>query len=353
MNKLGTHPVVVGLARGLGLPARGDCLGEIEAYALRRTADIIERSLMPITSLEGLKGVLADALSINMQYLHSDADLDRVAQEFESSFPKLRRRLELEFNRRGTEGLLLENFGREEWELRYLAIIDCRGSEANRANFTSWHELIHVLVAPDAVPQEGVRRDRSPAVSVKEPLEQVVDAVTGRLAFYDELFLPIFTRECSGQPLDFDLVERVRLAAAPGASFQSTAMACARVCRDPVLFVKVEYGLKASERRVLSSGQGHLNLGATLTALALRISQCFANEASKRTRLKIFKQMRVPRRSVLAAAHDATDETEYTAVEDQAWWETSRAGRLAPLPLRVRAIRRGGHVYGLISPLAS
>jgi hypothetical protein len=37
------------------------------------------------------------------------------------------------------------------------------------------------------------------------------------------------------------------------------------------------------------------------------------------------------------------------ADEDQEWWETSRSGWLAALPLRVEAVRRGRFVYGLIS----
>lgn len=353
MLKLSTNASVIKLARDLGLPTRGDCLTAIEAFALRRVENVIQQSVVPITSLDVLKGVLADSLSVNIQYIRDDDDLNRIADEFKSSFPTLRKQLEQEFGMGHTEGLLLENHLREPYECRYLAIIDSRGDEANRANFTAWHELVHVLIAPGHISHEGVRRGMVGEESRKEPLEQVVDLIAGRVAFYDQLFVPTFTSVVAGRTLSFNVIEDVRLVAAPSASLQSTAMACVRVTEEPLLFVKAEPALRASERRAASTPQLNLGVDGSIPAKPLRVVQCFGNDSGRRSGLQIFKQMRVPEDSVIMCAYANPADAEYAAVEDQAWWEISSKGPLPSLPILVRSVRRGAHVYGLISYIAA
>lgn len=353
MLKLSANASVIKLARDLRLPTRGDCLSEIEAFALRRVEDVMRRSVVPITSLDLLKGVLADSLSVSIRYIHEDDDLNRIANEFASSFPTLRKQLEQEFGSGQTEGLLLENYLREPYECRYVAIVDCRGDEANRANFTAWHELVHVLIAPGHIPHAGVRRGLVGGEARKEPLEQVVDLIAGRVAFYDPLFVPTFASVAAGRTLSFNVIEDVRLVAAPNASLQSTAMACVRVAEEPLLLVKAEPALRAGERRAVCTPQLNLGVENSLPAKQLRVVQCFGNDLSRRSGLQIFKQMRVPENSVIMEAYANPVDAEYAAVEDQAWWEISSKGPLPGLPILVRSVRRGAHVYGLISSLAA
>jgi hypothetical protein len=325
----------------------------LEKHALDRVWRIVKASLVPVTSLNCLRDLIADALSVNLRFIRSDEDISTIAKEFGASFPGLKITLNAEFVASDTEGLLLPNPTPEPWERKYLAIIDARGARASRAWFTSWHELAHLLVTPAQLSLQGLRRSPAEHEVRKDPVEQLVDHVAGQIAFWKPLFQPALDEHHSGRSaLEFAEVERARLAAAPEASVLATAMAAIHLIRTPTLLVRVELALKADERR-RSSSQISLDFGNIAPAAAprLRVVQCVSNASARRTDLRIFRNMRVPARSVLHRVSEALIDIDAAAYEDQSWWETSSGGNLASLPLHVRAIRRGCHVYGLISPL--
>lgn len=109
--------------------------------------------------------------------------------------------------------------------------------------------------------------------------------------------------------------------------------------------------LKAEERRFSKGPQQTLDFAAVMVHEKLRVTTVASNDLVAGSRIAIRRNMRVPAESVLMQAHVSTDDVILGADEDQGWWETSRGGPLASLPIRVEAARRGRYVYGLITPL--
>jgi hypothetical protein len=335
----------------LGLTAKGDCVEEITRHALVNVEHAVASSPFPVTSLEALREILADRLSVCIRYIDEESDLTLIVEEFGDAIPHLAAQLRADFMEGHSEGLLLALQRREEWQRRYLAVIDRRADEVNRAYFTTWHEISHLLTLPKQLTFAGMRRSPTREEIKKDAIEQLTDQIAGVIAFYEPFFRPVFLKETGGAPLTFSAVERVRLEAAPDASFHSAALACVRLCSHPTLFVKLERRYRASEQRRQSAGQ--LLLGVDEPAVVqpqLRVAQCYANSSAQRSGITVFRQMRVPPTSLLTRVFESDNDSECVDFEDQSWWETSKGGPLPELPLRVHGIRRGAHVYGILCP---
>ena len=350
MAQLARDPKVVRLARDLGLNWRGDCLVAIREHALGQVEDIKRGSLVEITDLDVLRLMVADKFRVKLEFIREDADVDRIAEEHSGFHPLLRQRLVAEFLRGDTEGITLE---RDQWDarfFRYLAVVDVRGERAARAYFTAWHELAHLLVHPAQLPFPGFRRT-STAERHKDPIESVVDHIAGRVAFHPPFFRPALDRAIADHGgLTFAALEAARGAAAPTASLFATAMGSIQLLDTPALFVTADLALKAEERRFSRGPQQTFDFAAATVQEKLRVTTVAPNDHCAGSRLAIHRNMRVPADSVLAQAHASSCDVTLGADEEQEWWETSRGGLLAPLPIRVEAVRRGRYVYGMITP---
>ncbi|HYD51413.1 MAG TPA: hypothetical protein VEA99_02250 [Gemmatimonadaceae bacterium] len=185
----------------------------------------------------------------------------------------------------------------------------------------------------------------------KDPIESVVDHVAGRVAFHPPFFGPALEQAMADHGgLTFEALEAARELAAPTASLFATAMGSIQVVSAPVLLVTADMALKAEERRFSRGPQQTLDFATALVQEKLRVTTVAPNDLVAGSRLAIRRNMRVPADSVLAQAHASDLDVTLGADEDQEWWETSRGGALAPLPIRVEAVRRGRYVYGVISP---
>lgn len=353
MVQLARDPKVVKLAKDLGLNWRGDCLSAIREHALAQIEAIKRNSPIEIGDLDTLRAMVADKFRVRLEFIREDADIERIASEHAGFHPLLRQRLLVEFVEGDTEGITLE---REKWDARffqYLAVVDARGERGVRAYFTAWHELAHLLVHPAQLPFPGFRRTPAAAARAKDPMESVVDHVAGRVAFHPPLFRPALDRAVAEQgSLSFEALEAARDAAAPTASLFATAMGSIQVVGTPALLVAAELALKAEERRFSRGPQQTLGFAADAVQEKLRVTTVVPNDLVAGSQLAIRRNMRVPADSVLARAHASEDDLLLGADEDQSWWETSRGGSLAALPIRVEAARRGRYVYGVITPRA-
>src|SRR4028119_147640 len=179
MASLNHNPVTIRLARDLGLSVRGDCLDAITKHALSQVSQTIEQSPCSVADLEMLKALVADSLSVTLEYIDSDENLDEIAREYEPCIPHLAGQLRADFVDGNSEGLLLVLARRESWQRKYLAVIDRRGEQSNRANFTTWHELAHLLTAPPQYVLNGMRRSPTQGEIAKDPIEQITDHVAG------------------------------------------------------------------------------------------------------------------------------------------------------------------------------
>jgi hypothetical protein len=350
MTKLDQEPLVVDLARVLQLTGRGQPLERIRAHATRFVEEC--RSALPdLTTLGELRSLLCDRLSICLRVVNEDQDLHTVADEF--GFSELERRsLIREFDHEDVEGWLIANPSYRPGLRRWIAIVDGRGSRAVRAYFTGWHEITHAIVTPHQL--ELTLRRSIPVDKTKDPIEAVVDVVTGDLAFYSPLVAPVFREEVrrAGGSVTLAVIDAMRLRVAPEASFQSAAIAAARMSDRPMLVTQVERQYKPTELRAMRSPQGELALPGGQTRPTPKLRVAMAVPASKSgSGLSIFKPMRVPLASVLSDAYDSSEDVRLQAEEDQDWWETSSGGCLPSQRMRVEAMRRGSYVYGLLVPI--
>jgi len=351
MNEFGRHPKIARLAQDLGLRPQRNPLPQIRDYALNRVASFLEK--FPAQSLDELLDVVAACLSVYVEYIKDDSDVDRIAKEQGAFFDcNLRALLQAEFLRGDTEGVVLQPDLIEVGDLKHLAVVDSRGDRKWRTYFTAWHELSHLLISPEGLP-EPVRRTPSPSFRSKDPIEQVVDDIAGRVAFYMPIFEPILAGALAhAGELSLSTIEAVRIQAAPEASFFATTLAVMRLVQEGACVFQVELALKKEEQKLLSAPQLSLP-GLTLPTPQpkLRVQRIIPDNSPKQL-VKIFKNMRVPFRSIINQSYlQESDGIILTADEDLSWWETSRGGPLAPLPVRVSALRRGSYLYAMIRPL--
>ena len=135
-----------------------------------------------------------------------------------------------------------------------LAVVNCRGWHGFRRFFTKWHEIVHRLVDVDGALHGAAFRQTSVPELRRDPAERLVDAVAAALAFYPQIFEPVFFDELrlSGR-LTFGVVDETRRRVASEANRHATTLACLRCCADPVYFIRCEMGLKRDEQRALAS----------------------------------------------------------------------------------------------------
>ena len=346
MSRLDSNPVVMQLARDLGLPWRINAVARIRDHALAIVDECRARCPWAV-SVADLRSALCDRLSVCLETVSTDDDFDRITCAHGFSEAE-RRQLVDEFDNRDVEGWLVCSPVHRPGRRHYVAIVDGRGDRAPRAYFTAWHEIAHLIVTPPQLAFEGFRRS-IPVNKRKDPVESMVDAVAGELAFFPPFIRPILEVELSSTGrLGFDVIEFVRLRAAPEASFYAAAIACVKLSSTPVLLVRIAPALKASEKAARSSPQLAMPIDMHRPTEKLRVVDVIASAAP--TTLRIFKNMRVPLDSVLVSAHESETDVVLTAIEDQSSWETSSGGALPPQSICVEVMRRGSYVYGLIQP---
>lgn len=328
---LAHHPKLRQLARNLQIPDCGDSLRELQEHAIARVRQMLAE-WSDIETIEELRLLVADRLSVKLEFLHSDEDVDRIAKEYRHFLTRFRKLLHAEFLTGTTEGILIDNPQPQNGGRQYLAVIDARGSRSARAYFTAWHELAHLLLCP---PQqllfEGFRRAPVQGVREKDPLESAVDQIAGLLAFWAPIFGPALWA-ASGTGLRFESIEQAAAIVAPGASLYAASLAATRLWPEAAVFVTGEMGTKTNG-----------------TAHALRLQTVIGNERAQTANCQVRKHMRIPRSSVLTRALSDPLGREWTADENQRDWEVSGHGNLPEIAWRVRAVRRGPAVYGIMT----
>jgi hypothetical protein len=332
MMDLIQHPKLRQIARDLHIPESADALRDLRDHAIELVRNMLRE--WEFESIEDLRRLVADRLSVKLEFIYQDQDVSRIASEYQHFLVKFRKLLEKEFITGDTEGLLIDNPSPKRGGRRYLAIIDARGARAARAYFTAWHELAHLLLCPPKqMLIEGFRRAPTAATIRKDPLESAVDHIAGLLAYWEPIYRPALYQRSAGN-LTFGAIEGASSIVAPGASLYSASLAAIRLWDGPAIFLTAEYGTK-------TNGSG----------FALRVQTLIVNELARPLDLRIRKSMRVPVDSILARAFEENLGLERAASENQAMWEVSGHGNLPPLGWNVQSLRRGPAVYGILKPV--
>jgi hypothetical protein len=340
-ERLAYQRELIAAAKRLGLPARGD----IERSLIRHATETIRSWIAAHGAPKNLSDLLdkvATSFSVEIVEIHDDADIETLLQRIPPTREPVLARLAAELDD-STDAVILQRQNRADWEMPYLAVINCRGWHHSRRYFSKWHEVIHLLL--DGRQLRFAFRKR--AAKRKHPEEVLVDKIAGELAFHPDLFGPVFQAELeSSGRLTFDVVERVRAEVAPDASRESALYACVRHCSEPVFLLKARLLYKNSERRQLNdllSGLDDVNRPQP----KLRVLSSSANDTAAQLGIRFHENMQVPETSLVSQAFNGA-EGRGDGAEPLDIWQTSSGGPIGHGRLRIEARRRGEDVWCLV-----
>lgn len=339
-DRLAYQRELVAAARRLGLPARGDLERSLINHATETIRAWIAAHGRPKDLCELLERV-AISFSVEIIEIHDDSDITALLKRIPPTREPVLARLAAELDD-STDAVILQRQNRADWEMPFLAVINCRGWHRSRRYFSKWHEVIHLLL--DGKQLRFAFRKR--AAKRKHPEEVLVDKIAGELAFHPDLFGPVFQSEleASGR-LTFDVVERVRAEIAPDASRESALYACVRHCPEPVFFLTAKLGYKNSERRQLDDLLSGLD--ANLPEAKLRVRSSSPNDAASRSGIRFHENMQVPGASLVSAAYNGPVHRA-DGQESLEIWQTSDDGPIGRGRLGIEALRRGDEVWCLV-----
>ena len=119
----------------LGLPSHGPTAdAAIVEYCRREVSRLTARHGLPTTMGELLERV-ASCLDVEFVEIHSDDDLARLLQRIPPTAEPMMARVAAELDD-DTDGITIKRLSPQEWERRYLAVINCRGWHHSRRFFT-------------------------------------------------------------------------------------------------------------------------------------------------------------------------------------------------------------------------
>ena len=274
---LSASPAIRRIAEEMGILFEKDPARALIDYCQTVTARYIAEYGGCSTSGE-LLNICAQKTGTRFEVVSTNQELDHLMQSWvgrgELQFATIEREFE-----RGVVGITLRLQRPEEWEPPFISVIDARGERRNRAWFTKWHELGHLLIL------SGSSRERFCRTHVldgiREPEEALVDRIAGACGFHPVLVRPL----ASGSPT-FEKVEAIRQRLCPDASIQASRFGIVNAWPSPCLLLECR----------MAPHQSHTSKGSEGELRAVGVT---VNEAGRTTGLSVFANMRVPTRSVI------------------------------------------------------
>jgi hypothetical protein len=293
----------------------------------------IMRGLPDCDSLDQMLDWVANKVGTLFEIVRTDSDIQTIKKKY------LQKR---EFAFVGLESLLAgeNDLGvtialsrAEDWEPRFVSVIDYRGNKSCRAYFTKWHEIAHILTNPSGVPISHA------AASSSEPVERLMDLIAGRIGFY----AVISCRHIAGE-ISFAAIENLRLKLCPQASHQSALISFTKFWPSPCILVSARLDYKKDEAAKLQQGSLFDDDRPQPKLRAVHVSM---NDATRELDgFSLFPNIRVPADSIISRIY-SNHECYGEAIEDLSWWEAS-GERRPSFPVRVEAKRAGEAVDALI-----
>jgi hypothetical protein len=320
---------VIDLAKRLGLtgsPVEGIinfCQKQIDKWVIEAGG---------VDSIDELESLVAFKLNLVIEEIHDEADLQELKRRYVQMGEPI-------FAHIVENDLTPDTFGTmvRLKNKTHVAVIDCRGDKAARRFFTRWHEIAHLLVEPDC--EQQVFR------SSDEPLERLMDQIAGHVGFYHSIFTPLFESHTSQQPhLTFEIVETIRQAFCPYASFQSTLFACHRRLPNPLLYIEARMGYTTEERRGLKQMRMFDE-----PEMKLRIQLAIPNKPASDMQLTVRNNMRVPETSIIYRAFE-DKLSDLMGKENLNSWTFSKGGNLMDCEVFIQARRMEQLVMATIQP---
>lgn len=344
MSSLDQEPQVVQLAKDLGLDWQNEPAGAIIRACLAKIEGWVD-DLAAVGDIEQLQQIAEKRLHLDFEEVWQDSELDALVARYVAAGDYVFAHLKSSLDNYTFAELLRRANVPSEGPCQYVAIIDCRGEKAARRFFTRWHEIAHMLTLRpgDTLPFNRDSKERC-------PIERLMDAIAGEIAFYGPVFRPVLraTLEKHGG-LSFESLEDLRRCHNPDASLTATAIAAVREMNTPAVFLQAELGHKKAEREELDSPQ------LTLFEMKppeekLRATIVFGNDPAKNVGLRINQNMRVPDSSLVThVMNDRTGRT-HKRKENLATWTHSDGTSLPSFEVSIEARSYQGRVMALVTP---
>lgn len=335
--RLDSKPQIHTLASDLGLQTSAKPCQRILHFVEARVKKIAKT--FSCKSLNDLLLAVANDVGTAFREIHSDADLERIRDEYFSKGELIFANLANDLSRSDDYAITIKVHPQQPWEPRFVSIIDCRGDKRFRTYFTKWHELAHLLTL---TPQMRLvfRRSHS-RESSNDPEEKLMDVIASSVGF-----LPAFLPECVRGELSFEGIIEIKKEFCPNASAQSAMIGIVKAFPSPCILVEAELALKKEE--ALANLQFELGFQVKPKP-SLRAVHATVNTAAREAGIQFFNNWRVPETSVIADVFSKGGYSE--GDENLDWWTTSSGRRLDSHPVRVKARRSGDSVQALLIPL--
>jgi len=329
---------VLKLARDFGMKGAGNPVAFVVDRCVRHVTAWV-KEFAPSNLEELLQTVIAK-VGLIIEEIHTDEDLAQVSERYLQDGEGGFGRVVQEFDDH-TFALVLR-LRRPRHGCAHVAVIDCRERKRARRWFSIWHEVAHLLAEPQL--SFNFRRTVFPD---KDPVEQLMDAIAGELAFYRpmyELHLP------DGIRPTFAHLEDHRLRLAPSASREAAYATAIGRANTPVVFIVAELDIKANQRRALRTGLLFPQAAPTPELRAVRV---VSSDLSRAGGLFIPRNMRVPQSSLISRVFsqetaDLADKT-WSSREVLSDWSDSKGNRLDAVAVIVEVGRSGGRVFALLT----
>lgn len=336
--KLKNSPVIWKLAKDLGIKSITDPVDDILKFCEKKIKTFM-REFPECSTLTNFLDVVAAKVRTKIIEVRSDEDLDALQKEYvakgEVIFTTLKKELEGE-----VLGITIKLQKHEPWENEFVSIIDCRGDKAARSYFTKWHEIAHLLALTD---QQRLQFHRTQHKSPQhDPEEAMIDIVAGKFGFY-EAFI---SKHAKGDAT-FEIIENLCSDLCTESSYQAALIGFIKAWPRACLLLYCEPSLKKGEQAMFDQVGFDFNVSPTLRLRAVKITPSIPATA---TGFRVHQNMRVPESSVISSVFNG--EADYAEAEENlSSWETSSGSCLPNRAVKVKAKRRGGRVYAIISPL--
>lgn len=302
----------------LGIDATNDLRRRIVDRVDEDFAELLREFDVSNPNLDDLRAVVQHRTSMKIVRIESDEDLSHAAEKHADQFQALDKQLSLEFEK-DTEALVLRadrSTNAKRGGAQYTAFVDARGDKIRRAWFSEWHESSHLMI-PDDSDKEVFRRTKAER---PEPIEQVVDAVASRIAFWSPSVEPVVRLALSKHLHVLEAFEAARREWAPEASQESAYIAFSRFVRRPIVLVRAQMAARRADK---AAGRT-----AEMESYALRAVRCIHSPEARRGVLFIPPNHRIPASSSISAHSGEPTVRPHTSFERLGAWTSSDGGRL-------------------------
>jgi hypothetical protein len=275
-ERLNANATIRVLAHDLGLPSKVRPVQQITHFCEQRIGSWLAE-LPGKHDATAILDIAAAKLSTTIIEVHTEAELIALQQRYVSQGEAGFAFLKSDFDA-GVLGITLRLLRRKAFEPMFVSVINCIGRNCERAYFTKWHELVHLLTLTDQT--RLVFKRTHVDCSQKDPEEALVDIVAGALAYHPKLL-----KHYAQKRLSFALVDEIREKVFSVSSRQAALLGITHQWPKPCVLLRIELAGK------------HNSTSRELRAVTARPNTAAIDEG-----VIVIPKFRVPQNSVIWSA---------------------------------------------------